>query len=651
MKPFLKTFLASLSALYIWRMPILLSLILLALPLLSGNEFVSGLYYLPGYSPLFVGMLIAFLAAQIFVELRILQVHGPERLGTDLAVNGDPFVRRLSRWFLSLALSLGPLILNEYKVRTMAASTDRGGVTALSLAGIAIVAVLFLLLVLWHNRPAQPGDLPIFSMRNAPAPAQQTGPFKGFAANGHILSGHLLAAGLVALVLIVYLLGLAINFTALVYLLLLLSLSAWFFGLLCFVLDMYRIPAIVSVALIGFLFSLIPANEHYYPVSTPGAFSLPPAQAIFNGQSPGVIVISAEGGGILSSAWTNQVLTGILEKLNPAEQIQFLSSVRLLSGVSGGSTGLMYFQTLCGRSTPSSEADLQAVRNAATADDALGWVGYGIVYYDLLRPLWPYWAYSVRDRGETLERAWKTDLAKLLNGAKLPTMRDLSAGVEAGTRPLLMLNATIADSGRPIAITNFVLPPDPDIASFYQLYFKTFDIDLTTAVRMSATFPYVSPIARPIVGGKPVSPNLGLSDGGYSDNFGVAPAYLALTGATDKFKNIAKPVLWIQIHASKDYGGGGNYDKLEKIASTGVGPIWTLYGVRSTGQRARLRRLNELVSIQMKDKLKIVFFEYSSDDSPLSWILSTEQKDQIKTVWTKGDWDAQLNDIHAFLNH
>jgi len=48
MKPFLKTFLASLSALYIWRMPILLSLILLALPLLSGNEFVSGLYYLPG---------------------------------------------------------------------------------------------------------------------------------------------------------------------------------------------------------------------------------------------------------------------------------------------------------------------------------------------------------------------------------------------------------------------------------------------------------------------------------------------------------------------------------------------------------------------------------------------------------------------------
>jgi len=649
MKPLLKASLASLSALYIWRVPVLLSLILLLLPLLSGNELVSGLYYLPGYSPLFVGTLIAFLAAQVFMLLRLLQVHGPQRLGTDL----DSAVRRISRWIVSLALSLGPLILNEYKVRTMAASTGRGSVTALSLAGIAIVAVLFALLVLWHNRPAQPGDLPIFSFHDAAPPVEKIGPLSGFAANGHLLSGHLLAASLVALILVVYLLGLAINFTALVYLLLLLSLSAWFFGLLCFTLDMYRIPAIVSVAIVGFLFSLIPANEHYYPVIAPGAFALPPAQTVFNGSSKGVIVISAEGGGILSSAWTNQVLTGILEKLEPAEQLQFLSSVRLLSGVSGGSTGLMYFQTLCGSpgTTPPPETDLAAVRHAANADNALGLVGYGIVYYDLLRPLWPYWNYSTSDRGQTLERAWQAELKTLLKGVKLPTMRDLSAGVADGTRPMLMFNSTIADSGRPIAITNFDLPKDPDIASFYQLYAKSYDMDLTTAVRMSASFPYVSPIARPIANGKPVAPGLALCDGGYSDNFGVAPAYRALAGATGEFTNIAKPVLWLQIHVSKDYGGGGNYDKPEKIASTGVGPIWTLYGVRNTGQRARLRRLNELVSLQMKDKLKILVFEYSSNDSPLSWILSTEQKNQIQKTWIENNWEGQLNDIHAFLAH
>jgi hypothetical protein len=443
------------------------------------------------------------------------------------------------------------------------------------------------------------------------------------------------------------------RFTALVYVLLLLSLVAWFFGLLCFVLDMYRIPAIVSVAIVAFLFSLLPANEHYYPVSPAVAMTLPSSKAIFNGPSPGVIVISAEGGGILASAWVNQVLTGILEKLSPAEQRQFLASVRLLSGVSGGSTGLMYFQTLCGRpeQTPLTKADLKAVRSAAVADGGLGWVGYGIVYYDLVRALWPYWNYSLADRGQTLERAWRSELKKLLNGAKLPTMLDLAAGVEDGTRPLLMWNATIADSGRPMAITNFDLPPDPDIASFYQVYKKRRNVDLTTAVRMSATFPYVSPIARPIVHGQPVGPNLGLCDGGYSDNFGVAPAYLALEGATDNFANIPKPVLWIQVHTSKDIGEGGIEDRAEKAASTAIGPIWTLYGVRSTGQRARLRRIDELADLKMNDKLKMVVFEYSMKDSPLSWVLSVEQKDHIREGWKSKKWDAQMNDIRAFLAH
>jgi hypothetical protein len=216
------------------------------------------------------------------------------------------------------------------------------------------------------------------------------------------------------------------------------------------------------------------------------------------------------------------------------------------------------------------------VRNAAIADGGLGWVGYGMVYYDLLRPLrplWPYWGYSLSDRGQTLERAGRAELSKLINGAKLPTMRDLAAGVQDGARPLLMWNSTIADSGRPIAITNFDMPKDPDIASFYHLYAERYDLELTTAVRMSATFPYVSPMARPIVNRAPVTPKLALCDGGYSDNFGAAPVYLTLEYATDKFQNIAKRVLWIQIHVSMDYGGGGNTDQSETIAATAVGPI------------------------------------------------------------------------------
>jgi hypothetical protein len=50
----------------------------------------------------------------------------------------------------------------------------------------------------------------------------------------------------------------------------------------------------------------------------------------------------------------------------------------------------------------------------------------------------------------------------------------------------------------------------------------------------------------------------------------------------------------------------------------------------------------------MKDKLKITF-EYAMNSSPLSWILSTEQKEQIVQGWSQPGWEAQMKEVRAFL--
>lgn len=671
-----RALLASVSALYIWRVPLLLSLILFLLPAASKNALVSGLYYLPGpASPFAVGVMIAFLSVQIFIELRLLQVHGPERLGTDVAPGNDPPPRKTARWIVSLGLSIGPLLFNELQLVRLAAQEDRIGVFWLSIAGIATIAVLFGLLVSWQNRDEHPGNAPIFRFRPDAVTRPQRGPAalerwfisivrnvskegKGFLIDGRLRSGYLLAAMLVGIILLAYLIGYFTGqcdncadpgYPALAYLLLLLSLMGWFFGLVCFVLDMYRIPALTCAAVLGFAFSFIPANEHYYEIRPTSVTTLPSPESLFNGSNKGVIVVSAEGGGILAAAWATQVLTKVLDPLDQSERARFLSATRVLSGVSGGSTGLMYFETLFNRSPQDAitNAMTAAVRNAAMADGSLGWVGYGMVYYDLLRPLWPYSGYSLADRGETLERSWRAQLKTLLgNPKKLPTMRDLASGVEDGTRPLLIWNSTVADSGRPMAITNFTPPDNGDITSQYKLY-PGYDLDLTTAVRMSATFPYVSPISRPIASRNPVKPDVGLCDGGYADDFGAAPVYVALESATGNFQKIPKPVLWIQIRVSEP-----GADTPEPIASTAVGPIWTLYGVRSTGQRARLERTNELARLQMKDKLMpIVVFQYppNKNGAPLSWILSKEQKHQVEDGWAHSDWRDQMTEIREFL--
>jgi hypothetical protein len=57
--------------------------------------------------------------------------------------------------------------------------------------------------------------------------------------------------------------------------------------------------------------------------------------------------VAAAGGGIQAAAWTARVLTGLEEICAEKRPGRFVQSLKLLSGVSGGSVGIMYFVTAC----------------------------------------------------------------------------------------------------------------------------------------------------------------------------------------------------------------------------------------------------------------------------------------------------------------
>src|SRR5262249_32680424 len=126
------------------------------------------------------------------------------------------------------------------------------------------------------------------------------------------------------------------GYPAIAYLLLWLFLMASVLAVVCFWLDLYRVPAITALALVAFLISWVPANYHYYLVTADRQESMPPVSILIEKAGPRIIMVSAEGGGILASGWTTQVMTGIAERLPEPERKAFLDSIRLLSGVSGG---------------------------------------------------------------------------------------------------------------------------------------------------------------------------------------------------------------------------------------------------------------------------------------------------------------------------
>jgi hypothetical protein len=114
-------------------------------------------------------------------------------------------------------------------------------------------------------------------------------------------------------------------------------------------------------------------------------------------------VVTAAGGGIQASAWTCQVLTGLDEVYG----MNFTNSVGLISGVSGGSVGTMFYLAngdWGNVNGPFNQTTRDQAKQASRAS-SLEATGWGIAFPDLIRPIFPVFDPRI-DRGWAIEQAW-----------------------------------------------------------------------------------------------------------------------------------------------------------------------------------------------------------------------------------------------------
>src|SRR5439155_25965911 len=138
-------------------------------------------------------------------------------------------------------------------------------------------------------------------------------------------------------------------------------------------------------------------SAEYILAERPGAQNLP------------IIVVSANGGGIQSAAWTARVLSGLgeeFQKLGDRNLEKFLHSIRLISGVSGGSVGTMFFvNEIQSPGSPTRMSFRNVVEEAE--DSGLEEVVWGMAYPDLAHAFLPWLRRDLLlDRGHALEETW-----------------------------------------------------------------------------------------------------------------------------------------------------------------------------------------------------------------------------------------------------
>lgn len=238
---------------------------------------------------------------------------------------------------------------------------------------------------------------------------------------------------------------------------------------------------------------------------------------------PKLAVVVVSGGAMRSAYWTATVL----ERLE-AEIPGFSRHVRVIAGASGGMVGAaFYVEELRRRAADAGHAPrpFPAILPRKSLDPVARYIACRELWHALLPVRW------ASDRGVALEQDWRdlrqpfAKYREFEGQGRIPSLIVSPMMVDDGRR-LLISNLDLWDLTRTLGsmITEHYAGTDQHIYSlsaieFFRVFPGATGFELATAVRMNASFPYVSPAVN-----LPTDPPRRVVDAGYYDNFGVQVA-------------------------------------------------------------------------------------------------------------------------------
>jgi hypothetical protein len=248
-------------------------------------------------------------------------------------------------------------------------------------------------------------------------------------------------------------------------------------------------------------------------------------------EPPKIVFICASGGGQRASVWTMRTLQHVDSTLGG----QLMNHTILMTGASGGIVGAAYFRELYLRQQQGEKIDIYANEYFENiARDNLNAIAFSWVVNDIFFRFQKF-NYKGRtyfkDRGYAFEQQLNENTAGVLDKAlceyKEPEM--------LAQIPMMILSPTIVNDGRKLYISpqkmSYMCTPSLFQTRFlnqktkgieFLRFFKNQDsqnLRFLSALRMSATFPYVAPNVK-----LPSQPEMQIMDAGISDNFGVEAA-------------------------------------------------------------------------------------------------------------------------------
>jgi len=248
-------------------------------------------------------------------------------------------------------------------------------------------------------------------------------------------------------------------------------------------------------------------------------------------KAPKMVFICTSGGGQRASVWTMRTLQYVDSVLGG----NLMNHTILITGASGGIVGAAYFRELYLRRQQGENIDIYANEYFENiARDNLNAIAFSWVVNDIF---FRFQKFNYKNRTYFKDRgyAFEQQLNENTDGVMDKALCEYKEPEMLGTIPMMILSPTIVNDGRKLIISpqkmSFMCTPSIFQTRFlnqktkgieFLRFFKDQDsqnLRFLSALRMSATFPYVAPNVK-----LPSEPEMQIMDAGISDNFGVEVA-------------------------------------------------------------------------------------------------------------------------------
>ncbi len=356
-----------------------------------------------------------------------------------------------------------------------------------------------------------------------------------------------------------------------------------------------------------------------------------------DGGKPPMVILNTSGGGLRSTLWT-------LHCLQYADSLlggTLMERTVLMTGSSGGLIGAAYYrqlyhqQDLGEQVDPNEKALLDEV-----ATDMLNPLTFSFVTNDMFVR---YRTVKDGDLRYTLDRgyAFERRLNQSTRGVLDVRMGDLAEAERAAQIPLMVISPVSINDGRRLVIGSLPMAfltniaPEKSVKSIgqpeaieFQRFFRdqgAANLKLTSALRMNATFPYITPIVT-----LPSEPAMRVMDAGLRDNYGYRATLAFLQTFRGWIKENTSGVVILQLRDTQK--------ELEVKSSSGslvgrvLDPIGSVYSnvvrIQDQDYDLMLREASAWTEFPL-EVIDIQLRHGDEDQISLSWHLTALERSRV----------------------